>query len=499
MSYTASDIQKILSNAAKFIARLYISNKSGKLVRLIPNDEQTQVIEALETGKNVLVVKPRQIGSTTIVAAYLFWKAYTSKEPITIALLSHKLDSVKHILKMFRTFYKNLPEFLRQPLKEDSASKIVFHNGATILCASSSSKGGMRSFTCNYLLLSEFAFAEDAEELKATAVAAVNNGQIIIESTANYFGDPLHLEIETAQRGEAGYTWLMFPWHQHREYSLPAKDLIPTPEETNLIERYSLTLEQVQWRRVQIQKIGPDKFKREYPACLADAYSQGGDAYLTEDDLSNITSLELGNEQWIPIQAPTHNDQYSIGVDVGSGTGRDYSVAMVLSKMTNQIVGIFRSNTTTPTELAQELFTLAAQYNNAKILVENNNVGVVVNQALTGSNLWKGTDDKYWTTSQTNKRVAFEELKEAIRSGTIYQLDTITLGELRSIKLDKQYNISLERANGAHADSAVALALAWQCLKIVRLSQREHLPQWVKTQRASKIVGIANGNATRRY
>ena len=154
---------------------------------------------------------------------------------------------------------------------------------------------------------------------------------------------------------------------------------------------------------------------------------------------------------------------------------------------------------TTPTELAEELFSISQEYNGAKILVENNNVGIVVNQCLQGSNLWKSNDDKYWTTTATNKRVMFEELKEAIRSGTLHQIDSITLGELRSIKLDNKYNISLTRANGAHADSAVALALAFQCMKQVRLPTKPFLPDWVKARRAERIVTNANALNIRRY
>jgi hypothetical protein len=93
----------------------------------------------------------------------------------------------------------------------------------------------------------------------------------------------------------------------------------------------------------------------------------------------------------------------------------------------------------------------------------------------------------------------FEELKESIRSGTINQLDHIILQELRSIKIDKHYNISLTRANGAHADSAVALALAYQCMKNVRLPSKPFLPEWVKHGKANKIISAGNGSAARRY
>jgi hypothetical protein len=499
MAYSATDVSAILSNPHKFIPRMKIKDKGGKIIFLHPNDEQTQTILSLEGGKDLIIAKPRQIGSTTIVAAYLFWKAYTSKEPITVALLSHKIDSVRHILRIFKTFYDHLPQFLRKPLKEDSASKIVFHNGATILCASASSKGGLRSFTCSYLLLSEFAFSENAEELKATAVAALNGGQMIIESTANYWGDPLHLEIECAQRGEANYNYLFFPWHMHEEYVIPSDDFIPTEEEEELAEAYNLSSHQLAWRRLMIEKIGKDKFRREYPACLSDAYSQSGDAYLTEDDLKYVEEIAVDNDRWNPLSPVDPSDSYAIGVDVGTGTGRDYSVAYVLSKMTSQPVGIFRCNHTTPTDLAGELFSISQEYNGAKILVESNNVGIVVLQCLQGSNLWKSNDDKHWTTTQGNKRVMFEELKESIRSGTINQLDHIILQELRSIKIDKHYNISLTRANGAHADSAVALALAYQCMKNVRLPTKPFLPSWVHSKKAGKIINNGNGFNTRRY
>jgi len=324
---------------------------------------------------------------------------------------------------------------------------------------------------------------------------------MIIESTANYWGDPLHLEIETAIRGEGDYNHLFFPWWKHKEYNIePPHDFAPTEDEIVLASDWDLSLSQLAWRRLMIQKLGDySKFKREYPASLEDAYAQSGDAYLTEDDLSYVEELDIDMDRWNPLADVSPNDTYAIGVDVGSGTGKDYSVAFVLSKTTGQPVGIFRCNMTTPTDLAQELFSISQEYNGAKILVESNNVGIVVLQCLSGSNLWKSADDKYWTTTQTNKRVMFEELKEAIRSGTLHQIDTVTLGELRSIKLDSKYNISLIRANGAHADSAVALALAYQCMKQVRLPTKAFLPQWVKEKRAERIVANANALNIRRY
>jgi hypothetical protein len=167
--------------------------------------------------------------------------------------------------------------------------------------------------------------------------------------------------------------------------------------------------------------------------------------------------------------------------------------------MTNQPVAIFRCNQTTPVELAEELLSISAEYNNAKILVENNNVGVVTNQQLPGSLLWTDSAGKYWTTNLTNKRMMFEELRESIRTGYLNQIDSVTLSEIRSIKLDKHNNLVLTRANGAHCDSAVALALALQCLKIVRLPTKPYLPDFIKARKAHRIIEGATAQKARRY
>ena len=83
-------ILEVLEDAYEFISRLVIKDKEGKLVSVVPNREQLEIIEAFENKQEHLVIlKARQIGSSTIVSAYLFWKWYTSSEPITIAILSH--------------------------------------------------------------------------------------------------------------------------------------------------------------------------------------------------------------------------------------------------------------------------------------------------------------------------------------------------------------------------------------------------------------------------
>ena len=151
---------KIISDPIEFISRLKIVDKNGKLIRLKPNAEQIEIIKALVEEDDTLILKGRQIGSSTIVSAYLFWKLWTATEPITIAILSHKLASSKHLLEIHKTFYHNLPKFLKRPLDVENTTTMRFaDSGATVIAVSAEGKGGLRSFTCSYLQISEYALS----------------------------------------------------------------------------------------------------------------------------------------------------------------------------------------------------------------------------------------------------------------------------------------------------------------------------------------------------
>ena len=292
--------RQIVRSPTRFINKLKIRDKQGKVIRLKLTNEQNKMLDSLMIDdKGTLVLKARQIGASTVTAAYLFWRWYSSEEPITIALLSHKLESAKQLFKMFQRFYSQLPKSLRRPLEVQNTSTLKFQDsGAEILALSSQGEGGLRSFTANYLMISEYAFASDPEELMATARAALNDGKLIIESTANYYNDCLHKEVLKAMRGEASWDYLFFPWSEHANYKkeLPVdssgNSLIEwSREERDLLSMNELSGEQVYWRRSQIEKFGYDKFRREYPLTIEDAYAQVGDSYF--QDLSRVPVVNI--------------------------------------------------------------------------------------------------------------------------------------------------------------------------------------------------------------
>ena len=494
MSRTLSQYNKILQDPVEFISRLKIVDKKGKLIPLKPNAEQIKIIGALDTGSDTLILKPRQIGSSTIVCAYFFWKAYTAEDPITLAILSHKLASSKHLLEISKRFYNNLPEALKIGLSVDNTTEFRFSNGAGIIAVSAEGKGGLRSFTCSALHISEYAFAENPEELKATAIAALNSGQLVIESTANYYNDALHQEVMRYERGQAEYNYLFFPWYDHTEYHTPIaknNEVEWTEEEIEIKKTFELNFNQLWWRRKKIEKIGFDKFTREYPTSLEEAYRQIGNSYFTSGDLKEVTVIQVEPIDAIILEEPKPDDRYAMGVDVAAGVNRDYSVIQILSKMSYQPVAIFRSNQISPVDLAEVIFDLSQRYNDALTLIESNNYGnVVINELkhMGFRKFWVDEEGRDWQTTGKSKTFMFENLKTLVRSGYIRGIDNITFAEIRSLQVNEKGMIIIPDNLSSHGDNAVALSLASVCIEGVKLPRETYLPDWIKAGRANNII-----------
>jgi len=477
-SLALSAFQKEINDVFTFISRLWIVDKNGNMRRLIITSEQRLVIEALLLGYNVVVLKARQLGITTIVRAFHFWKAYTAKSPIKCVVVSHKQDSADEITLKDFTFYDKLPTVLRKPLKKRTSSGLKFmYSHAAISSHTAGGHGGLRSFSVTDLHITELCFFEDPDELLATALAALNGGQAIIESTAKSYGDPMHRLVDKIQRNELQGNWklLFFPWQDHLEYSCKEvpPDFVRTAEENRLASLYDLNDNQILWRRLKIQEIGLVKFNTEYPACLDDVFAQKGDCYYSNNDIENLEVFSLpANVEEHYIENSSEKDLYGIGVDVASGRGRDYSVITVLSKTTCNPVYIYRSKEITPPLLALKIQHISIEYNNALVLIEENNWGLpVLNELknLSFTNLWKDTNGSNWVTTMKSKLTLHEELKEAIRKGTIKILDYVTVSELKALVLnDKGLAPEAVRGSTGHGDNVISLGLAFQCLKSVK-------------------------------
>jgi len=460
------EMEKLLGNRDAFCRLLRIKHKQEqKFVPFEANDAQRRLWNLLDRSNRVIVVKARQVGISTATRAWQFHRAYTTPHPEKYAVLSFHDRSAKRLRQMDRKWLRELPPLLRRPMELDSATDSEFADtGAGVSSFTTEGRGGTRSFEFTGAHLSEFAFYGDPGEVLSQVLSTVGDGSIIIESTADVPGDKFHQLIQGAP--DNGWQVFTYWWHEHAAYRAPAlpDGFERTSEEEELADLYGVDDHQLQWRRIQIATLGPARFRREYPGCLADAFASREATWFRSEDLERIAT-EWFEEPPFEFEEPVKGNAYVMGVDVSGGIGLDYSSVVVVDVATRQPVYIERNNTMAPHAWAAHCCLLGERYNHAMMLAESNNHGHAYLrecQVLRYPNMWTGIDGNWWVTATASKLDIFDGLREMVESSIIQRLDQVTLGELRALQVKR---ITPEAPSGLHDDLAMAMALAYRALR----------------------------------
>ena len=444
---------------------------------------QEKIFKAVEAGHNrIACIKARQVYCTTACKMVLHHLAYTNPHAAMYAVVSMRDDSASMLLDDCRSWLEDPPTLLQRPIRTKARNRIVYDDtGASLRSFTSRSSTGLRSFTPAGAVISEAAFAPDLGEVIAQADAAVGDGLLIIESTADNPADFFSQLIRAAP--ENGWHLITMWWWEHPAYCDPP-EMIPadfaaslTDFEKGIRDEYHLSLGQLHWRRRTEKRVGSThKFRREYPGCLDDCFLDREGGYFEDDLLGNIHIVEHnlhGNQHGREIEPPHPHDRYCIGVDIGGGVGGDYSALCVVSVSTRQVVYTERNNRITPGKWAHRVIQVASRYNSALVLGESNNHGhaflLELNNCGYRQQWLNPKTGKPWVTSLQSKLDAYDTLRESLQIVQI--LDRPTWLELRSLTIPPG-KVAPEAPKGSHDDAAMACALAYRCLRDVPSSWR---------------------------
>ena len=265
---------------------LKIRPKQGGLIpfrfnkpQIILNQQFNEIKQ--QKGKvRALVLKGRQCGGSTLILGRHF--IYTSyRKGIRSFILTHRKEATDGLFQILKTFYENLPNPLKVPLENDNANQLNFamiNSGYKVGTAGSKELG--RGQTIQYFHGSEVAFWENSDMHAKGIMEAVpnqSNTEIILESTANGIDNYFYEMWINAERAKNDYKPIFLPWYLLEEYQESIDGFFePTVEEKELIERYSLSFEQLMFRRKKISNYGKDgewHFKHEYPFSAIEAFS----------------------------------------------------------------------------------------------------------------------------------------------------------------------------------------------------------------------------------
>ena len=495
-----------------FIRALTIYNKDKRRLDFFElHREQEILLDALQKHDRIIILKARQLGISTLIRGWMFYQAFFDTEPRTYACIAHTHNAAENLHRIDKTYHNNFP--IKRKLSKENQTEMVFEDsGAQIRTFTAGGKGGTRSYQLDCIHLSEFAFYEDQEEILATILASAGEGQIIIESTPNVIGDKFHeLVMETIEtNGENGWKLLFFPWWEHKNYQLDTPAYFQLRQDEHLLkEKWGWTDEQLWWRRKQVNTLGKEKFFREYPADVKEAFRNTGKNYFNTTALDRIEPLKDPKNNYKAIGEPVSGCRYIIGVDCGAGLNQDYSVASIVSLETRQPVAFWWDNNTSPAMFAEKLFDLAVKWNDAQIIVESNNIGQLVLYKLKEFGypyLWKNEKGKDFLTSKRTRPLLFEILREIIEDGMITRLNEKVIDELRSIYY---VNDKPQHPRGGNDDKVIAMALAYYAIKdepidVVMNVKETFFEQHKKKQRAKRAKralpwNIKAGNNKGRY
>jgi len=448
---------------------LKIRVKKGGIRPLLLNRAQQEYSRGC-SRKNI-VLKARQVGITTYIAARFFVQTIT--RPGTLAVqVAHSLESAESIFGIVRRFWEKLPEALRKGALIHSRANVrqlVFPRLDSEYRVEMADANAGRGMTIHYLHASEVSrWPRDAAETLASLRAAVApEGEIVLESTPNGAAGVFYDEWQKAN--ETGYTKHFFPWwyeESYREAGRKGKLLRLTFEEKQLMERHGLGEEQIGWRRKQWTALH-DLAGQEYAEDSSSCFLSSGECVFDLESIERaaasagraVESRDNGRlVTWFPYQ---EGRRYIIGVDsAGGGSYGDYACAEVIERTIGLQCAELRGHFP-PLELARRVAELGQSYGRALLAVERNNHGYGVLAHLRDmdyGNIFEKGGELGWLTSAATRPAMIEKMVAVFTAEPTLFHSPRLLEECRTFVRRADGNAAA--ADGAHDDCVMAMAIA---------------------------------------
>lgn len=146
---------------------------------LYPFQEET--LQAFHDFKFNIILKSRQMGISTLVAAFSLWLMIFHKDK-NILLISLRQEDAKEVISKVRFANEKLPTWLKIKCVEDNRLSLKFENGSQIKAASTTKKSGV-GHALSLLIIDEAALIEEAEELWTSAqptLSCLDKSQLVL-------------------------------------------------------------------------------------------------------------------------------------------------------------------------------------------------------------------------------------------------------------------------------------------------------------------------------
>jgi hypothetical protein len=330
------------------------------------------VTDFLENSYNV-ILKARQLGISTVVAAYVAWYMMFFNNK-SVFVLATKRDTAQNMITKVKVFFEEVPEWMMPTIVTDNKQSIELGNGSSVKAAASTIDAA-RSESLSLLVIDEAAFINKMNDIwTATGPTLATGGDCIALSSPNGMGNWFH---KTYQGAEAGET--MMVGGQNKSFN-PIKlhwSLHPDRDDA--------------WARSERKSLGDMSFAQEYDCDFVQSGNNVVSLKCLEWYSIHPTEQELPDDGYRPYlrdpeektwidknlwiwKYPDYSKKYILSADVARGDSTDYSAFHVIDVENYEQVAEYKGKLNTDT-FAHLIHNTAVQYNNAYCVIENMAMG----------------------------------------------------------------------------------------------------------------------------
>ena len=397
---------------------------------LIPFDTyqfQDDCVDQFKDNRFNIVLKSRQLGLSTLVAAYSVWMAIFQKEK-NILIIATKLAVAQNFIIKVKTMIRSLPKWLLLPeIVANNKQMIQFNHGSQIKAIPTSEDAG-RSEALSLLIVDEAAFVRNFDTIWTGIYPTISTGgRVIILSTPNGAGGQYYKLFTQAESGLNEFNAIRLPWNVH-------------PERDD------------DWFKKTTGNMSKRQIAQEF---LCD-FTTSGDTFLDNDALDRLRNNIVkpidrsgdDNNVWI-WKYPLSEHDYIMSADVARGDAKDYSTFHVIDTNTGEVVCEYKGKIR-PDNFAILLNEFGLKYNKAILCPENNSYGYATilkllelryprlyykrksNAAYVGNYIPPSTPDQAgFNTNGKTRGTVLAKLEEMIRNNQVVSYSSRFFEELK--------------------------------------------------------------------
>lgn len=418
-------------------------------------DCQKNKVDFIMNNRKTILMEGRQQGKTiTAAACILHYTIFQDNK--NVAIMANKTAAAREVLSRYQIMYENLPIWMQQGVKTWNKGDVDLENGSRVF-TSATTTSGIRGKSVNWLYIDEAAIIPNniADEFFASVYPTISAGEttkILLTST------PL------------GYNHFWKFWNESEKGTNGFKNMF--------IHYTEIPGRDEKWAEEQFKLLGEVKYNQE----VLCEFLGSTNTLISGKALSMMSSKEvIYKKDGLDIyEEPKENKYYVITTDTSRGIGGDFSAFVVvdITEMPFRVVGKFRDNKVAPLLYPDFIARVAKDYNNAYVLIENNDIGQqvvdILHQELEYENIFSTVQEKnkqYVSpgfgkqttlgvrTSKAVKRQGCLALKSLIEESKFLVWDADCINELSTF-VEKAGSFSADE--GYHDDLAMCMVLfAW--------------------------------------